>query len=224
VICLGYGYTQSVFATVETQTWLAWRTEDTMVGRQIVAVTVLSLMLGHAASAKVGSATLEEMAEGSEVIAVVDDVKIHSVNEVHIAEATVSKIVKGPSDLKTLYFVASPTWTCDISAAEEGESALVFLHKISDRSAVFDKDLGYDFELPAEGYDPLYQVSHSGRGRMPIREVDGEKYAEIWLGDVRLPKGLETKPGREPEYDFIQDVKLDEILGTLKKIVPKRRG
>jgi len=194
-----------------------------MVGRQLITVAALSLMFGHAASARVGSLTLEEMAEGSDLIAVVDDVKVHSVNEVHIAEASVSRILKGPSNLKTLYFVASPTWTCDISAAQDGESSLVFLHKISDRSKVFHKDLGYDFELPAEGYDPLYQVSHSGRGRMPIREVNGENYAEIWLGDVRLPKGLETKPGRDPDYDFIQDVKLDEILGTLKKIVPKRR-
>lgn len=194
-----------------------------MVTRLLLAVASLSLVLGHDASAKVGPTDLTSLATSSDVIAAVNVVRVHSKKGARIAEASVSRIVKGPSDLKTLYFVASPTWTCDISTAEEGENALVFLRKIKDRSSVSGRDFGYDWELPTEGYDPLHKIAHSGRGRMPIREKDGVKYAEVWVGDVRLPQGLKTHPGRRPEYSFIRDVRVDEIIRELEKIVKKQR-
>ena len=55
----------------------------------------------------------------------------------------------------------------------------------------------------------------SGRGRMPLRDVQGRSYATIWVNDVLLPEGTPTIDGPDEKYELIRSIELD----LLKKLV-----
>jgi hypothetical protein len=93
-------------------------------------------------------------------------------------------------------FVAAPTWICDISDAKNGEEAVVF---VRDGSLV-----------------------HAGRGRMPIFTRDGRRLAAIWP-DVRLPAGVTTDDGPEPEYRFIRAVGVSDLQQAMSPAISVRR-
>jgi len=95
------------------------------------------------------------------------------------------------SPVREVRYVASPLWTCDVAHAEKGERVVLFLG--SRRSS------------------GIRIIAHSGRGRMPLREVEGKTYATLWSGDVRLPQGTATIPGPEPKYSFIRSVELNRL-------------
>jgi hypothetical protein len=114
---------------------------------------------------------------------------------VKVATAEVIETWKG-TPLREVRYVASPLWTCDISDAEMGERVVLFLR--------------------SRKGSPIMMIAHSGRGRMPLREVEGKTYATCW-DEVALPKGTTTIPGSEPKYSFIRSVELT----TLKELVRK---
>ncbi|MDF7798394.1 hypothetical protein P4C99_02915 [Pontiellaceae bacterium B1224] len=84
----------------------------------------------------VGGTDFSTLCAESDLIAVVNILAVHSTNGVEIAEASVEQMIKGDQNLTNIFFLASSTWTCDISGGEQGETALVFLSKIEDRSKV----------------------------------------------------------------------------------------
>ena len=75
--------------------------------------------------------------------------------------------------LREVEFLASPTWTCDISEARDGEAVLLFLCKSK--------------------HSRSYVIAHSGHGRMPLRQVNGKNYVDI--SEIRLPDGTPTIEG-----------------------------
>jgi hypothetical protein len=152
-------------------------------------------------SAKVAALQLDELVEGSDLIVLAE---VESVTKPLIGErkatARVLEVWKG-SPIETVRFIASPTWTCDISEAVEGETVVLFL---------------------AKGDNPrFYTIAHSGRGRMPLRSVDGVTYATLWP-EVRLPEGTPTIEGPEPEWSFIRSVEV-EVLWELVEDVLRRK-
>jgi hypothetical protein len=112
-----------------------------------------------------------------------------------IIVAKVSKLEDGPADIKPVEarypavkvatagvietwkgakcgevrFVASPTRYCDIADARVGERVVLFLEKLKGST--------------------IMMIAHVGRGRMPVREVEGESYAML-PSEVRSPKGI----------------------------------
>jgi len=164
----------------------------------ILYLTVVSTQV----EAKVAAISFDELVRGSSVIVIarIESVKPRFLKPLgdQFARATVLEVWKGPSELREVEFLASPTWMCDISGAEVGENVVLFL------------------EL--ESSSRHYKIMHAGRGRMPFRKVDGRELATIWP-DVVLPKGTHTEPGPEPEYDFIRSV----AVPVLKQLVLKPR-
>ena len=110
------------------------------------------------------------------------------------ARAKVLEVWKGnPTD--EVVFLASPTWTCDISEAEPGETSALFLkHRRSG---------------PPE-------ITHAGRGRMPLRMVGKKSYATLW-SEVVLPPTTPLIPGPSPEYPFIRSVELDVLKNLIER-------
>jgi hypothetical protein len=133
-----------------------------------------------------------ELVSGSEeiVIATVTDVSSQSTSgtEKVYASAVVQRALKG-SLAGTFRLWAYPTWTCDISDAVKGETVLLFLKR---------------------GSDGYFSIQHAGRGRMPLREVDGRTYVTLW-NDVVLPRAAPTIAGPDPKYGFIVSVELRYI-------------
>jgi hypothetical protein len=114
---------------------------------------------------------------------------------VKVATAQVVETWKGTA-LQEVRYVASPLWTCDISDAEKGERVVLFLE--------------------SRKGSPILMIAHSGRGRMPLREVEDKTYATLW-DDVRLPKGIATIPGPEPKYSFIRSVELSKLKELVRE-------
>jgi len=113
------------------------------------------------------------------------------------ARADVLDVWKGPNRREVI-FNATPTWTCDISGATEGEQVVLFL----------------GVGEPGE----LVYIWHSGRGRMPVREVKGKLYADLW-DDVVLPEGTATIDGPRPELTFIRSIELSSLGELVRQII-----
>jgi hypothetical protein len=152
------------------------------------------LLAASALFAKVASIRFEELVESSDLIVVAE---VDSVNRSLLkryAQARVTEVWKG-AETASVEFLASPTWTCDISAAIEGERVVLFL---------------------TQGKRPgSYTIAYSGRGRMPLRTVDGVVYATFWP-DVILPEGTPTIDGPEPEWSFIRSIEVAALRSLVR--------
>jgi hypothetical protein len=159
--------------------------------------------------ADVRTMTLKELVAGSDLIVVAKVSRVEDgpadtrprderFSAVRVATAEVIETWKG-TPVREIRFRASPTWACDISTAKEGEQIVLFLSK--------------------PGGEPIMTIRHSGRGRMPLREVQGRTYATFW-DDVELPKGTATIPGPEPEYSFIRSVSLSKLRELVRRKGP----
>lgn len=148
------------------------------------------------AFARVGSIALNELPRESEIILVA---KVKSVTQPLIgrryAKAEVVEVWKGDQK-ERVEFLASPTWTCDVSEARKGETVLLFLIK--------------------GGKSRSFTIAHSGRGRMPLRTVNGKEFVTFWP-DIRLPKGTPTIDGPRPEWEFFRSVEIAIIRDLVNK-------
>jgi hypothetical protein len=164
----------------------------------IVLVVGIAITVFHESQtlAKVRLMSLSEFVEAADFIGVV---RVEQVSggipflKRRRATATVIDSWKGQAT-GTVTFRAAPTWTCDISDAKKGEEAIVFIRR-------------GELEL-------------SGRGRMPIFTREGRRLAAVWP-DVRLPPGLVTEAGPEPQYDFIRSVAVDAIRDEITTLLSR---
>ena len=156
--------------------------------RMPLLLAFVALVTPSQLTAKVAAIQFSNLVARSELIVVA---KVEWVSSPLIgkqyAKARVTEIWKG-TRTDTVEFLASPTWTCDISEAKKGETVLLFLTK-SDKSR-------------------SYTIALSGRGRLPLRTVGGKSYATVWP-DIRFPKDTPTIDGPEPQWDFIRLVEAE---------------
>ena len=200
------------------------------------------------AGAKVMPTTLRKLTASADLIVVGRVTNIIPVKGIPVAEVEVAETLKG-KPYKRVYYLAQPTWTCDITSATIGESAVFFFEEYifdpepdAQRSSMafvgaerpgvywvtsgpvtigdYREPPGFREAIKSTGSSPFMMVHWSGRGRMPIREVTGVKYVTLWVGDVALPAGIETIGGPEPEYSsFIRSVQLSTMVELIKSQV-----
>ena len=129
--------------------------------------------------------SLKELVDGSDlkvvanVTAVEDsppdpEAKMKRFASVKVATDGVVETWKGTAG-REIRFLASPSWPCDVSTAEEGERVVLFLAKRKGGAVMM--------------------IGHSGQGRMPVRLVKGKTYATFW-DEVELPKRTATIQGQ----------------------------
>jgi hypothetical protein len=168
--------------------------------RTSLLISFAILLTASQSFAKVASVQFSNLVAYCELIVVA---KVESVSSPLIgkrfAKARVTEVWKGTNTV-VVEFLASPTWTCDISEAKKGEVVLLFLTK--------------------GGKSRSYAIAYSGRGRLPLRTVTGKSYAMFWP-DVILPKDVPTIDGPEPKWDFIRSVEVG-ILRDLVKKAPQK--
>ena len=154
------------------------------------------LLSASEAGAKVAPTSFVRLAESSDliVLAKVDSVTGKPSDPGRRAKATVTEVWKGPK-VATVEFHASSTWTCDITDAKPGETVLLFLSK---------------------GKGAGWVLNASGRGRMPLRTVDGKTYVTPFA-DVILPPGtpaIAAPPGSAGGFE--RAVELDAARDLVK--------
>src|SRR5262249_27378133 len=91
-------------------------------------------------------------------------------SEIEIATAQVLETWKG-KPVRQLRYNVSSTFVCDISSAKQGETVVLFLRRYEDSSL---------------------SITHAGRGRLPIREIQQKRYVGFFP-DVILPHEWGTK-------------------------------
>jgi hypothetical protein len=160
-----------------------------------------SLLTASQLFAEVGATKLSDLVVNCDliVVATVESVSSPLIGK-RYAKAKVAEVWKG-TKTETVEFLASPTWTCDISEAKNGETVLLFLTRsVKSRS---------------------YAIAHAGRGRMPVRAVNGKTYATFWA-DVVLPEGTHTIEGPDPKWKFIRSVDVSVLRDLVKGALQKK--
>ena len=151
--------------------------------------------------AKVATISLEELVQRSDIIILA---KVETFTRPFIgkryAKAKVTDVWKG-TQVDRVEFLASPTWTCDISDARKGETVLLFLTK--------------------RGTSRSYAIVHSGRGRLPLRTVGSMSYATFWP-EIRFPMDTPSIDGPEPNWSFIRSVDVETVRDLVKKALQKK--
>jgi hypothetical protein len=142
----------------------------------VTLISVLAL-LPPTSLGKLVNIYLPEMAKQSDVIVLADVTSVGKMQGMKVATAQVRHGYKG--NALTVKFLAQPTWTCDSSHAVVGERVLLFLTDVSRLS-------GNDpiVKLSKTG---VYLLSHSGRGRIVLRESKSQWIAPVERYDKTLP-------------------------------------
>jgi len=153
----------------------------------------------------------------AELIVVAKVVKVEPGDPLRFARLEVIERWKGhaPDDL---WVVASPTWQCDHSWAEEGERAVFFLFNVQDNPRLKGSlDAGIpDAWMKAGHTGPVFKMWGQGNGRFVLRKRDGVTYAEAYDGVV-APDSLKKLPaqpsGTENDKDlaYLWWVELTEL-------------
>ena len=171
------------------------------------------------AVARVQGVSLAELVQLSDQVVVGKVLRVHQVSGLRVAEVEVVETLKGQTPVPHLFFLAQPTWICDVTEAEAGETALLFLEASDGVLELQNMPPGDgEFRKAPRGFrrqldrlrrgSPFFVVAQAGRGHMAVRSLEGQDVATIWTDDVRLPAAISTFPGPEPEHSFIRSVPL----------------
>lgn len=189
---------------------------------------------------KVRSITLEELWRGSEIVVLGRVEKVEEVirevppgnaryaheqwmydGSVPIAVVEVQRTLRGSEGLKSIPVFAQRTWTCDVTQAVPGESALFFL----ERTQVLDRE-GEKFRhtlADAFGKAEVRAIRWSGRGRMPARDFEGKQVLDFWP-EVLMPEDLPVLAGPhrrrgDPADPIAMAMEEEEEAGSVPSVI-----
>jgi hypothetical protein len=161
--------------------------------RTLTGWCLLTAFLLTTAGARVAPSSLDDLIADSDAIVIAKVTELlptsTSDRELVYASATVEKTLKG-SLRDSFLFRASSAGICDSSGAVKDETALFFLGRNSDGT---------------------FYVKGSGRGRLPLSEIDGKFYVTFSNMEVPIPDSLPTIAGPEPKLSFIISVALEDM-------------
>lgn len=146
---------------------------------------------------------LEKLITESDLIVVGSISKTWIEGNKKFAEVSVIKTLKGNPLIKQLKFTASPIFICDMNDANEGEVAVLFLYSI------VQKNLTNNVQEV-----PKYILSHFGRGRFFIHEIENINYIQIDRNNnsaIKFPKKLIYLGKVKSKYNNILYIKLSEF-------------
>ena len=210
---------------------------------RLMIAAAMALLVGDCPS-KVAPTTLQELAAHADLIVIGKVTRVIEVKGIQVAQVQVSNTLKGLPH-PTIYYLAEPTWVCDITGATVAEETLLFFNEYEfdpqpasmafvrpagkagtytiqngpTPVGSFKEPLGFRERINAlVGSAHFWHLSWSGRGRMPIRSVQGMQYVTLWTADVRLPATIPTIGGPERKYSaFIQSAPLSPVLDFVRR-------
>ena len=193
-----------------------------MANRSVRHLAVLLTIVGLTGwlHGRVGSIAFSTLVKDSDEIVLGRVVDVITVKDAKIARVKVLETYKGEK-VDELFFFAQPTWVCDISEAVKNETILLFLRHYSDKREGLEKmflpSLPSPQALEAAGVGKaMFLIVDNGRGRMPLRMIGGQRYATVWIDDVRLPPSVHTLGGPKTRSTFIRSVLLNDIVGLVQ--------
>ena len=166
-----------------------------------VFLAILSVATSVTVFPRAASEKLPTVIKRSDLIAVGTVTNLITVNGYRVARLQIEDMLKGSASVREALFLASPTWTCDISNAQTGERALYFLSLAKK-----------DSEFPTQhNGQPVYLIQHSGYGRM--LSADEGKFRLTSL--ITLPEGFpkeESRTQNNERFTLIASVDIVRLI------------
>jgi hypothetical protein len=179
-----------------------------------VLIGVVFAALLPPAHCKVARASLTDLVKNSDQIVIGTVVAVEHIEGVKVATLEVDTTLKGV-ELGHLYFLAVPTWACDVSDAQLGEHILLFLvqHTFGPRPEFafleppgLRTDAFREELISRSGVDRFFEISWAGRGRRQLIILDGTEYVQV--GAIHLPEHVATislpLPGNDSVVRLVQ--------------------
>jgi hypothetical protein len=163
------------------------------------SVVMVLLCLPSIAFAKIAHPTLAGLVHGADVIVLARVGEVPSTqNRERIAKAQVLEVWKGAAG-KEVSFRAFPTWACDTSTAIEGETVVLFL--VGSRTS------------------SIMSIAHAGRGRIPVKSVEGQDRVLL-----AMPVGRSVKsPAKaSTQQSWIEWIGIDELRGKVALLMKQK--
>jgi hypothetical protein len=206
----------------------------------LAVALALELATVAAAPAKVAPIRFEDLVRYSDLVVVGSVVRIETLDsharpgtdpgllfdrlppKVPFAELAVQRVLKGEPSVERVVYLATGTWTCDITTAELGERVLLFLSK-EEGSKLIVPELRAEVAAQFPG-STTANILWSGRGRMPVDVRNEGEFATYWEGDVILPEDFPSVAGPEPEYDFIRSARVSDFAQRIQGLLESQRA
>lgn len=197
----------------------------------ITSVLAIFVFLVVPALAKLGPTKLEELIKGADFIVTGKVVKVHQAGRIKLAEVEIDKTYKGNTTLKNIFYLATPTWTCDTSGANEGETSLLLLKTMSDwrtlsiiseQSAVVRKQLS-----SLIGGRPFFGITVSGLGRMPFTYALSKQDQFVVSEEVIFPDTFKVIRRKKPnsfDWDYDRLVHFSAIRSFIQQTRTKSQN
>jgi hypothetical protein len=183
------------------------------------------------------STTIEALTRESSVIVLGRVADIVEIRGIQVARLQSERVLKGDVEVD-LYFLAEGTWSCDISDAHEGEYGLYFFspYKFSEHpqpplEGTGDDEREYFGFVEIAGFRddvvamaagrPLYQLTHSGCGRLVARDVGEVKH--LAYSHVGVPQEFEEVKYSKAKDGFDRSAPLTEIVSYVLALVADRQ-
>lgn len=176
--------------------------------KAILLGAIACIALGQTAQSKEDSAKLTTVIKGSDLIALGTVSEVVTVNGYRVAKLKIEGVLKGEAQLQEAYFVASPTWTCDISDAKVGERGLYFLSPANRVSNI----------PPFHNGRPLFLIAHSGHGRL-LRQPQGKFHIS---GMIILPEGFPVERVNRANGERLELVSTTDIAKAIRQLTTSK--
>lgn len=174
--------------------------------------------------AKVGPTPLENLYWESEIVAIRRDRRVFEKDGWQLAEFEIQQVIKGSVSANTVYYLAEPTWTCDVSRARAGSRSLLFLGAVLEKVHPSKRDsvivLGPPPPHETDSGETVYRISASGNGRMDLSDEDE---LSIITAVVTLPESLVEQSVQADEYATMSSLPLGALESYLRSL-PERRS
>jgi hypothetical protein len=199
-----------------------------MCDRRRVALLAIALLAVSplAARGKAGPMDLDEMYWAADLVVIGRTTQVTGDAGWSVATLEIERVIKGSPASRTVRYLASPTWTCDVSDAAPGERVLIFLGRVNLHDAE-QHARTVERRIPPIGTkrDPVYWIVHSGRGQLPIERRAGKEririHPEVILPDafLRLVHSPQRQPGDDAGW-YGSGGSLTKIVRYLQHLSP----
>lgn len=175
----------------------------------ILISTLLSIAVSQTGYSRVASASLTEVIKGSDLIAVGTVSEVTKVNGYRVAKLKIEGVLKGNAQTSEAFFLASPTWTCDVSDAKVGERGLYFLSTQT-----------RELEFPSRhNGQPIFLIAHSGYGRLLSHEQGKFRNSSM----IDLPKSFPVEEFRQSDTVRLELISTKDVARLIRQVKPSQR-
>jgi photosystem II stability/assembly factor-like uncharacterized protein len=181
--------------------------------RALLSLAAL-LIINSANFADVGPTRLETVINEANLVVMAKVIDVKTLDKgFKLAEIEVTETLRGETTNAKLHYIASPLTPEDVSAAQKGETALLFLRRLRKPPAEYPVDI----KEITQG-EAVFLVAAAGRGRLVPVKVDADNYVYFRRDrGILLPPKLSALWRQDANDPTLGLIRLDDLLDFIKQ-------